>query len=500
MDIILNKLRESKDTRNENFSNLMIMIIIVVVLIFGYYIFFFNPDNVLNYIRTPIVVIYVLLIVFILYFIMKRFKEKFPMFNISLELTTHTFTFGKMLLFILISFLSFYLIYNVIVSVVLKTLTVSLFLTIIILVVILSIIDSYTHISDSETPNEIVEFIKDLIFYIPCLLSDSIDFIKKDYQNTPSTVFILFIILIIILVIYFTALFTNIDNPLLLIDKPAYLNTPLISLDQTQLLAKIIESKPWYVKELLRIQQYQQKLFDMSYNYTEGFTSIISQELFPVHLNISEYDKYILKQAIYRDKTILDKINDSSGNNQYIEYIIKKQESLMNLYERTLLTLAYYSTVHWSKMLLGDLNGNRYHYSISFWLYLYSGQTMVGKDTIISYTSRPSMYYDHSTKEIIVEVIDKDNKNFILYRSNNILYQRWNHVVMNYNYGTFDLFINNYLVSTNPGIVSEIKNEDLLQVGFIKNNNLGGITKLTYSDEPLKLHEIEKIYLDKPKI
>jgi hypothetical protein len=124
---------------------------------------------------------------------------------------------------------------------------------------------------------------------------------------------------------------------------------------------------------------------------------------------------------------------------------------------------------------------------------------MMGKDTIISYASRPSMYYDHATQELTVEIVSQNN-NVVLYRSNNILYQKWNHVVMNYNYGTFDMFINNYLVVTTPGIVSEINITDLLQVGFITNNNLGGITKLKYSDEPLQLQEVQKLYLDKPKI
>ena len=103
-------------------------------------------------------------------------------------------------------------------------------------------------------------------------------------------------------------------------------------------------------------------------------------------------------------------------------------------------------------------------------------------------------------KELTVEVINIDKSNIILYRANNILYQRWNNIVMNYNYGTFDLFINNNLVSTNPGIVTEIKPDDLLEVGFKTNNDLGGITKMLYSDEPLRLDEIQKIYLDKPKI
>jgi hypothetical protein len=314
--------------------------------------------------------------------------------------------------------------------------------------------------------------------------------------------------LLIVFTILLISNYVRINDPLLLIDKPSYLYQPIISLDQSQLLSRIIESKPWYERELLKLQEYQQKILDMSDNLLdeynnklrskEGFTSIMTQELFPVHLHISEYDKYILKQAIYHDRTLLEKIQDSSGN-EYIEYIIRQQEKLMSFYERTLLALTYYSASRFSKMLLGDINQNRYHYSISFWLYLYSGQTMVGKDTIVSYASRPSMYYDHATKELTVEIVSQNN-NVVLYRTNNILYQKWNHVVMNYNYGTFDLFINNYLVVTAPGIVSEIRMTDLLQVGLITNNNIGGITKLKYSDEPLQLEEIQKLYLDKPKI
>ena len=124
---------------------------------------------------------------------------------------------------------------------------------------------------------------------------------------------------------------------------------------------------------------------------------------------------------------------------------------------------------------------------------------MVGKDIILKYGSRPSMYYDHATKELLVEIL-QDGKPLVLYSSNNLLYQRWNHVVMNYDYGTFDLFINNNLVSSNTGIVTYVSPDELLQVGFTDNNNLGGITQLVYSEEPLQLNNIGTLYSRRPKI
>ena len=70
---------------------------------------------------------------------------------------------------------------------------------------------------------------------------------------------------------------------------------------------------------------------------------------------------------------------------------------------------------------------------------------------------------------------------------------------MNYNYGTFDLFINNNLVGTYTNIV-QFTNQELLQVGSVSNNDLGGIAQMVYSEEPFQLNEIDKIYSNPPKI
>jgi hypothetical protein len=362
----------------------------------------------------------------------------------------------------------------------------------------LSIINSYTKIADDEIPNEAIDFIKDVIFYIPCLLSDFIEYAKKDYKNTPSTVIILFIILVLVCLLYLGSSYLTYNNPLLLINKPSYLNKQLVSLDSVQLEELIIKSRPWYEQELLRLQRAKNNMYDIS--FTEGFTSVISKETIPVHMTISEYDKYILTQAMHGDDSIASKLLDVSGNiNDFIKFIVKQQERIMGWYEKLLLNLTFYNSSKLSQTILGNINGNKYHYSFSFWIYLFSDHDSFGKDKILVYGSRPSMYYDHATKELSVE-INRNGTNQVLYSSSNLLYQRWNHIVMNYNYGTFDLFINNNLVSTTGDIVSYVTPDELLQVGFKSNNNLGGIAQLLYSEQPFQLNEIGTLYLRQPKI
>ena len=83
-----------------------------------------------------------------------------------------------------------------------------------------------------------------------------------------------------------------------------------------------------------------------------------------------------------------------------------------------------------------------------------------------------------------------------LYRTKKILYQKWNHFVINYNYGTMDLFINNNLVGTYKnvtpyfnGATSELSFGDSVHV--LTNC---GICDINYYKTPITLSKIETIY------
>ena len=64
---------------------------------------------------------------------------------------------------------------------------------------------------------------------------------------------------------------------------------------------------------------------------------------------------------------------------------------------------------------------------------------------------------------------------------------------MNYNYGTFDMFINNNLVTT-KNFVPYMSPQEMLIVGSSDNDNVGGICNMKYYNIPLSASKINSIY------
>lgn len=530
------KLRDFEQT-NKNSHNMLwgsFSIIIIFMGLLGYIIFFYNPYKILDYIQLSMMFIYLLLFSFILLFVFKTASVEMKYFNFSTDLYTHTKTYLKLLLIVFCVFIAGFVSYNIISGIFLKSIEISSVFTIIIMLLILSIVNSIFDVNSSKDPNPILDILKNIVFYIPCLISDAINFAKNDYKNTPTTTFILFIIIVIIILIYASYYFLNKTNnsaDIILVDKAINLNGLILSLSKRELNDKIISSRPIYERELYKLQEQKTTIYDISLNpdvsfniipsYAdnltraiykkkfEGFTNVISDETIPIHLKISDYNRYILQQAMWENPSISENINsmtDSSSNDigKYVKSILNAQTSAMSVYKSIMLYLATFNNANFSKTFVSDLNINNYHYSMSCWIYLNRENAAPitsanNKNVIIKYGNRPSLYFNIATKELTLETINSNDNIIVLYRTNNILYQRWNHIVITNNYGTIDLFINGNLVGSYKNIVDyEINTDDLLQVGAINNNILGGIARLYYYQTPLSLSDIKKQYTNKP--
>jgi hypothetical protein len=516
---------------NETFIYLLFYSLLIFMIIIGFIIFMFNPYNILNYYKSTVLFLYIIITGFILYFILLKSTNTYvKTYNFKLDIFLYSLNFGKIILFIIAIYLSFLILYNLTLHLISSSLKFSFLFTIVLVILVLSIINSYTDIYDNDISQyQFINLIKDIIFYIPCLITDFIDFIIVDYKQTPSTVIILLITLIIVCLIYVTNMYIkSSSNNIILIKKPEYLNKNVLILSNAELTEKIIKTKPFYERALIRMQE--KKSFETSLNpkldvvtpvpdytdkytrkegFIEGFNNIISEETVPIHLTLDDYDKYILKQALWKNPNALKDLNNSSTNDihQYINDIISKQNTLMGYYEWIMLKLQLLNAGSISKNILGDMLTSSYHYSLSYWIFLNNNTTLpekqtrpelIGKDLIVKYGNRPSMYYEHDTKELTVEYIDINNNSIILYKSPDILYQRWNHVVMNYDYGIFDLFINGNLVYSNPKVINFDTNDEILEVGNINNSNIGGISHMNYYEEPIDLEKIKLIYKNHP--
>ena len=153
--------------------------------------------------------------------------------------------------------------------------------------------------------------------------------------------------------------------------------------------------------------------------------------------------------------------------------------------------------------LRSNIHEYNYHYGISFWIYFDSSilsndiTTTNNEGLIMSYANQPRVYYDYGTSELKIDVLrdQSSESDAINYKTKDILYQKWNHFVINYNYGTLDIFINNNLVGSINKLNPYVGNNNNIVFGSssqpLKNC---GICNIKYYEIPLKLSKINEIY------
>jgi hypothetical protein len=119
----------------------------------------------------------------------------------------------------------------------------------------------------------------------------------------------------------------------------------------------------------------------------------------------------------------------------------------------------------------------------------------------MNYSNNPKIYYDYDQSELIVEVtqfddVSKKIEKKKVYKTKSILFQRWNNFIVNYYYGTIDIFINNNLVFTQNGIAPYIEETDNILIFGSKEEPLinSGICNIKYNNYPYTLSDIGNIY------
>lgn len=156
-------------------------------------------------------------------------------------------------------------------------------------------------------------------------------------------------------------------------------------------------------------------------------------------------------------------------------------------------------------------------FAFSFWFYINSQLLTTNKYyNILNYQFRPQILYNPKLNSLIVDISGNnwessylntynvnspDNETIldpnlkssgIIYINNKILLQKWNHLVVNYNGSTMDIFINGKLVKSSSQVVPNI---DSLLFNIGQENGInGGICNLMFYNHILTYSTIVTLY------
>jgi len=122
-----------------------------------------------------------------------------------------------------------------------------------------------------------------------------------------------------------------------------------------------------------------------------------------------------------------------------------------------------------------DLNGSEvfdYQYAISSWIYIDSAPPNTASSynkytSLLNFGNKPNILYNAEKRKLMITMQQKDLKNVtknklidfdnegnrIIYIDDNFLLQKWNNIIINYNGGTLDIFLNGKLVKSSIEVV-----------------------------------------------
>jgi len=161
-----------------------------------------------------------------------------------------------------------------------------------------------------------------------------------------------------------------------------------------------------------------------------------------------------------------------------------------------------------------DLNGSDnydYKFALSCWVYIDSAPPNTNPNyqkftSLLNFGNKPNILYNPSKNTLMITMQQKDLKNItnnklidfddegnrIIYMNTNFLLQKWNNIIINYNGGTLDIFLNGELVKSSIEVLPYYS-FDNLTIGENGGIN-GGICNVVYFRKHLTSANIYYLY------
>ena len=241
----------------------------------------------------------------------------------------------------------------------------------------------------------ITGFIVNFILFIPCLISDFVEYLYGEFATTPKIVYILFVIELILILLY--------------------LYLPKIMKQMNEQSGKVIVDKP----ERINMRKDVTNYIDMQ----SAEIPTDSQQLTGSKLTVNVRKKFAMSLWVY----------------------------------------------------IVPMPTNHIPYN--------------KEATILDFAKHPRIIYDGSQRKFRIYYSASKSDQF------DAPHEKWNHIFVNYDKNTVDMYLNGELKTTIPREykTGEFLVGDILTIG--EDDGLqGGIAKVVYYERPLLIHEIRNVY------
>jgi hypothetical protein len=144
-------------------------------------------------------------------------------------------------------------------------------------------------------------------------------------------------------------------------------------------------------------------------------------------------------------------------------------------------------------------NKFKYHYSLSSWIYINpqppnTSSAYTKYTSLLNYGNKPNIQYNGKLNSLrVMAQIGNAGDLVEIFETKNIIYQKWNNIVINYDGGNMDVFLNGELVGSKPNVAPYMTYENI--VAGSTDGIHGGIRNVTYYNSIMKASTVSLLNL-----
>jgi len=341
--------------------------------------------------------------------------------------------------------------------------------------------------------NRFLELIYNFIFLIPCTLADIVNYLYKESEHTPKVAYYILGVEMVLILLWVL---------IPIIKKKLYLSVNHEKTGSWSYETKAIQDG---------IDQLESEIANLKNIHpsieTYYFWSQVMKNKLYLDGKSDELKALILKYDIKEEKIIENIINDVKVHS---EKIFEKQQEIVDLkaqleiinkkYEKedgvpVSVILQNQPSKLDKKRLIGDyeklrkngvlpLNDFSYDYGISCWVYINSTPPNHYKKqdrNLLNFSNKPKISYNPHKNHIVISTRIRNKTHGVIHKKHyieKIKLQKWINLVINYDAGILDVFMDGELVYSQPGLIP-FMSTDTVVVGDTEGIK-GGICNVVY--------------------